>query len=179
MQRSHLSCLYNPKPIHMVAKVTPFTWHRQIVLLCAIFISGRGLGTFYNVAPPFDSRKLFLGIPLQNYTCLSQFFKRPMNPEIKSKQYTLENLRGIINALGAFQDNWLKDNHPLRVPLPSENPVNFYRHDSNKYLPNLPGIFVITLGWHTNEFFHRACHLLPSVIPPSRCYPGFWCNQSW
>ena len=56
-----------------------------------------------------------------------ELVKRPTIPVIELKQYALANLRGIINSLGAFLYSGLKYNHPLRVPLPGENPVRFYR----------------------------------------------------
>ena len=81
-----------------------------------------------------------------------ELVKRLKIPEIKLKQYALSNLRGIINALCALEDNGLKNDHPLSVPLPSTNPVKFYRQDSQKSLPDFPGRCVVALGQHTNDF---------------------------
>ena len=64
--------------------------------------------------------------------------KRPTITEIESKQYAFSNLRKMINALCSLYDNGLKNDHPLRVPIPSTNPVKFYIQDSYKYLPNFP-----------------------------------------
>ena len=105
--------------------------------------------------------------------------KRPTISEIDSKQYALSNLRRIINALGALEDNVLKNDHPLSIPLPSMNPVKFYRQDSHKSLPNFPVSCVVALGRHKNEIFHRSFHLLSFAIPPSKWYPVFLCTQSW
>ena len=107
-----------------------------------------------------------------------ELVKRPTMTEIELKQYALSNLRGIINALCVLEDNGLKNDHPLSVPLPSTNPVKFYRQDSQKSLPDFPGRCVVALGQHTNDF-HRDFHLLSSAIPPSEWSPGFWCTQSW
>ena len=72
---------------------------------------------------------------------------------------TLSNLRGINNALCVFEDNGLKNNHPLSIPLPSTDPVKFYRQDYHKYVPDFPRRCVLALGWHTNKFF-PLCLLL-------------------
>ena len=79
--------------------------------------------------------------------------KRSTIPQVDSKQNSLSNLRGILNALCALEDNGLKYNHPLSVPLPSTDPVKFYRQDYHKYLPKFPRRCAIELGWHTNKFF--------------------------
>ena len=60
--------------------------------------------------------------------------KRSTIPQIESKQYALSNLRGIVNASWVLEDNGFKNDHPLRVPLTSMNPIKFYRQDSRKYL---------------------------------------------
>ena len=52
----------------------------------------------------------------------------------------------IVNALVVLEDNGLKNNHPLSIPLPSTDPIKFYIQDSHKYLPNFPGSCVIALG---------------------------------
>ena len=82
-----------------------------------------------------------------------EFFKLPTIVEIESKQYARANMFGIINALGALQDSWLKHDYPIRVPLPSVYPVKLHRKGSNKSPPNFPGRCVIALGWHIDEFF--------------------------
>ena len=82
-----------------------------------------------------------------------KIIKCPTISAIDSKQYALSNLHGIINALCAWEDNGLKNDHPLGVPLPLTNPVKLYRQDSYKSLPGFPGRCVVSLGWHTNEFF--------------------------
>ena len=56
-----------------------------------------------------------------------KFFKVPTIPEVESKQYARVNMCGIINALGVLQDNRLKNEHPLRVILPSLCPVELHR----------------------------------------------------
>ena len=65
-------------------------------------------------------------------------------PQFESKQSVILDLCKIVNALGAFEDNRLKKNHPLIVPLPSTEPVKFYRQDYHKYLP---------------EFSWKVCHV--------------------
>ena len=65
-----------------------------------------------------------------------ELVKYPIIPVIESKQYALVDLLGFINALGALENNGMRDNHPLRVPFISANPVKFYIQDSNKFLPN-------------------------------------------
>ena len=37
-----------------------------------------------------------------------KFFKIPTVPAVDSKKYARTNMFGIINTLGAFQENWLK-----------------------------------------------------------------------
>ena len=105
--------------------------------------------------------------------------KRSTIPKIESKKYALSNLRGIINALCVLEDNGLKNDHPLRVPLTITNPVKFYRQYSHKSLPDFPGRCDVALGRHTNDFFHCDCHLLSFVVPPYKWSPGLWCTQSW
>ena len=41
---------YDPQLIHMVTTLPPFICHRQIERLCAIFLSGQGLRTFYEIS---------------------------------------------------------------------------------------------------------------------------------
>ena len=73
-------------------------------------------------------------------------------PQVKSKQNALSYLRVIVNALGALEDNGLENDHPLSVPLPSTDPIKFYRKDFHKSLPKFPGRCVIALGQNTNKF---------------------------
>ena len=94
-------------------------------------------------------------------------------PPVESKQNSFSNLRGIVNALCALEDNGLKKYHPLSVPLTSTETIKFYRQDPHKSLPNFPRRCVIVLGWHPNKFFHCACHLLSSVITLSKRSTGF------
>ena len=47
------------------------------------------------------------------------FSKRPTITSVESKQYARVNIFGVINDLVVLQDDRLKNNHPLRVPLPS------------------------------------------------------------
>ena len=108
-----------------------------------------------------------------------EFIKHPRIPAIESKKYVRSNLRKIINGLGELEDNRLKNDHPLCVPLPSTNFVKFYIQDYHKYLPDFTGWCAIALGRHTSGFSYPACHLLSSVIPPSKWYPRLWCTQSW
>ena len=96
-----------------------------------------------------------------------ELVKRFTIPQVESKQNAISDLCGIVNDLGALEDNRLKKNHPISVTLPSKDPVKFYRQDSHKSLPNFPGRCVIALGRHTNKFFHRVCHLMSSDITPS------------
>ena len=97
-----------------------------------------------------------------------ELVKRSTSPQIESKQYTLSNLCGIVNALCALEDNRLKNYHPIIIPLPSTNHVKFYRQDSHKSLPEFPGRCVTALVRHTNEFltaFDTYC--LPQFLHPS------------
>ena len=67
-----------------------------------------------------------------------ELVKRPTIPAIESKQYVLSNLRGIINALCALEDNGLKNNHPLSVPLLARTQsISTYRIPPN-VLPTFP-----------------------------------------
>ena len=47
-----------------------------------------------------------------------EFFKCPTIPAVKLKLYAHANIFGIINGLGALQDDQLKNDLPLGVPLP-------------------------------------------------------------
>ena len=89
-----------------------------------------------------------------------ELVKRPTIPAIESKQYSLSNMRVIIDALCVLEDNRLKKNHPLSVPLPRTNPVKFYRQNSHKSLPNFPGRCVVALVRNTNEFFPTCLPLI-------------------
>ena len=64
--------------------------------------------------------------------------KRSTIPQVESKQNALSDLRGIVNALCTLEDNGLKYNDPLIVPLPSTDPVKFYRQDYHKFIPDFP-----------------------------------------
>ena len=94
------------------------------------------------------------------------------------KKNALSDLRGIVNALGALEDNGLKNNHPLSILLPITDTVKLYRQDSHKFLPDFPGRCVTALGRKKTSFSHRDFHLLSSTIPPSKGSPEFWCTQS-
>ena len=103
------------------------------------------------------SNKIFSEVPHVGFIrVFHKLVKRSAIPQVKSKQNALSNLRGNVNALCTLEDNGLKSDHPLSVPLPSTDPVKFYRQDPSKYLPDFPERCVIALGWHTNIFFHRA-----------------------
>ena len=82
-----------------------------------------------------------------------KIFKRSTIPQVESKQNTLLDLRGIVNALGTLEDNGLLNNQPLNVPLPSTDPVKFYRKNSHKSLPEFSRRCVIALGRQTKKFF--------------------------
>ena len=73
-------------------------------------------------------------------------------PQAESKTNAFSNLRGIVNALCVLEDNGSKNYHPLSAPLPSTDPVNFYRQDSHRSLPKFPARCVILLGRHTFFF---------------------------
>ena len=108
---------------------------------------------FYGVAPQFDPHKISEVSHSRVIYIFHKIVKRYIIPQIETKQYALANLRGIVNSLCALEDNGSKNNHPLRVPLPSTKPVKFYIQDSKKYLPDFPGRCVIVLVWHTNNLF--------------------------
>ena len=102
----------------------------------------------------------FSGLSHSGIICVfHKLVKRPTVPEIELKQYALSNLRGIINALYALEDNGFKNCRPLYVTLPSTNPVKFYIQDSHKSLPGFPGRCVLALGRHTTEFFPQCLPL--------------------
>ena len=82
-----------------------------------------------------------------------EFVKHYTIPQVQSEKNALLYLHRIVNALGVLEDNGLKKNCPLSIPLPSTNPVKFYRHNSDNYLPKFPGRCVIALGQQTNNFF--------------------------
>ena len=97
-----------------------------------------------------------------------ELVKRSMIPQVESKQNTLLDLRGIVDALVALEDNGLKNNHPFGVPLPSTNPVKFYRKKFHKSLPSFPGRCVIVLGRQTKPFSTTlATYCLPLLLHPS------------
>ena len=94
--------------------------------------------------------------------------KRSTIPQVELKKNALSDLRVIVNALGALEDNRLKKNHHLRVALPSTDPVKFYIQDSHKSLPNFPGRCVIALSQHTKIFpTALATYCLPLFLHPS------------
>ena len=47
-----------------------------------------------------------------------EFIKRATITAVESKFYLCANMFGVINGLGALQDERLKNNHPLGVPFP-------------------------------------------------------------
>ena len=99
------------------------------------------------------SHKIFQGTPSQSYTYISRALQTIHDSTIRVEKNALSSFRGICNALGTLEDNRLKNNHTLVVPLPSTYAVKFYRQNPHKYLPNFPWRCVIALGWQTNKFF--------------------------
>ena len=98
--------------------------------------------------------KRFYEVPHGGIICVfHELVKRFTVPQIELKQNALLDLRGIVNTLFALEDNGLENNHPFSVPIPSIDPVKFYRKKSHKYLPGFPGRCVIAVGWQTNKFF--------------------------
>ena len=55
--------------------------------------------------------------------------------QVKSKQNALSNLRGIFNALSALDNKGLKNDHPFGFPLPSKDPVKFYKKIPTNLFP--------------------------------------------
>ena len=164
IRRSRWSCRYNPQPIYLVAKIPPFLCHRRILRLHKISPWGRGsnvLMTFIcSLTPTRFSEVNHSGVVRVFY----KLVKCSTITQAESKQNALSNFRGIVNALCALEDNRLNNDYPLRVPLHRTDPIKFYRKDSQKSLSGFPRRCVIALGWYTNNFFHRACHLLPPLL---------------
>ena len=50
---------------------------------------------------------------------VNDFVERATIPEVKLKLDLRANIFGVVNGLGVFQDNLLKNSHLLIVPLPS------------------------------------------------------------
>ena len=73
-----------------------------------------------------------------------ELVKRPMIPEIESKTYAFSNLRGIINALCALENNGLK--------MTTLSAFHFLVQTPSSSTEKIP----TNLGRHTNEFFHHA-----------------------
>ena len=85
----------------------------------------------------------------------------------------------VINSLGMLQDDWLKNNHSFIVPFCISYTVKLHWGGWNKYSPILSRQCVIALGRRTYHFFHLACHIPSSVMPPFRWLAGFSWTQSW
>ena len=90
--------------------------------------------------------------------------------QFEAKQNALSDLRGIVNALCTSEDKGLKNNHPFSAPLPSTDPVKFYRQNSYKYLPEFPRMCVIALGWKTNKFFSPLLPLTVLLYSPIQVF---------
>ena len=56
-----------------------------------------------------------------------ELVKRDPVPSVESKLDSRANMFGIINGLGALQDDRLKNDHPIGVPLPSSYAVKLHR----------------------------------------------------
>ena len=65
---------------------------------------------------------------------------------VESKQYVRVNMFVIINAVGALQDNLLKNDHTLRFPLPVLYIVELHIKGSEKYSPVFSGRYFVALG---------------------------------
>ena len=76
-----------------------------------------------------------------------------------------------VHPIYTLQSYCLKNDHPLQVLLAIPNLFNFYSKNSKKSISNPTRQYVIALGGYNNQFFHLSCHLLSSLIPPSRCVP--------
>ena len=55
-----------------------------------------------------------------------EFAKHTTIPAVKYKLYSRATMFSINNGLGTFQDDQLKNDHPLIVPLPSSYTVNIH-----------------------------------------------------
>ena len=70
---------------------------------------------------------------------------------------------GIINVLGALQENGLKNHHHLKVPLTSSYIIELQRKDSDKPSLDFSGWYVVAMGWNKYEYFS------PSLILTILC----------
>ena len=153
MQRSRWLCPYDPHPIRQVAKLPPFSLSQtNHTALCNFTFRTRLENVLWR-SSAFWLPRAFPKIYHTRVICVfHEHVKRSTIPQIESKQYALSNLRVIINNLCTLEDNGLKNDHPLSIPLSSIVPVNFYRQDYHRYLPDFPRRCVIALGWHKNTF---------------------------
>ena len=118
--------------------------------------------------------KIFSKLPHGRVICvLHKIVNCSTITQVESKQNPLSNLRGIVEAFGALEDNGPKNNHPFIVSLPSTEPVKFYTQDSHKYLSDFPGRCVITLGRKTkkspphlplNVFRYSSIQVVSSIL---------------
>ena len=112
-----------------------------------------------------------VSFPQVSRSCIKYFFlyfiKRLTIPAVGLKQYARVIMFGIINALGTLQDNWLNNNHPLKVPLPSLYTIEIHRKGSEKYFTEFPGYYNVALSWH-REFFPTY---LTTYYPLWLCHP--------
>ena len=55
-----------------------------------------------------------------------ELVKSPTITEVKSKLYTRVNIFDVINSLGVLQDDWLKNDHPIGVPILSSYTIELH-----------------------------------------------------
>ena len=179
MQQFLLSCPYDPQPIFRLQNSPLFSFIDKLYSFAQFSLQDK-VRNFSMTFLRSLSTTRFPEVPHGGgMRVFHKLVKCSTIPQVQSEKNALLYFCVIVNALGMLEDNRLKNYHPLSVPLPSTDPVKFYRQDSHKSLPNFPGRCVIALGQNTKTISHRACHLLSSAIPPSKWSPGFWCTQSW
>ena len=77
----------------------------------------------------------FIQVSCSHVKCVfHEFIKFPIITEVELKQYPRANIFVIINALGALQDNSLKNDHLIRDPLPSSYTIEIHRKGSKNLL---------------------------------------------
>ena len=88
-------------------------------------------------------------------------FKCPTIPSVKSKLYARANIFGVINSLVVLQDDQLKNDHPLVVPLPSLYIFELHWEVCDKHFPKFSGMCVVALVRNTYKYFSP---ILPLTI---------------
>ena len=96
------------------------------------------------------------------------FIKFSMISRVESGINLPVNIFGASNESEAFQDNRLKKNNPISVPLLISYNVELCYEGCDRKITGPAIRCIVEMGWQTDKFLLQDCHLPSSLIPSSR-----------